>query len=129
MNINIDKETSETIILLNENLKKIISDTKKINNTNLSLSQTINLNEILKFSANAINENILLKNNGTIVEDKYLGIYRYCCENFKLKKYIVKKIQINNLFTINENKLSEKKFNIKDYSFNIMNNIYNTLFL
>lgn len=129
LNKNIEKETSNTLRLFDENLKKIMLDIKKINNSNLSLSQTINLNEILKYSADTINENILIKNNGTIVENKYLGIYKYSCENLKLKKSIGKKIIINNLFCINDNMLGEKKFSIKDYSFELMNNIFNTLFL
>ncbi len=130
LNKNIEKETFDTLRLFYENLKKVILDVKKLNNSNLSLSQTINLNNILKYSANTINDNILMKNNGTIVEDKYLGIYKYSCENLKLKKNIGKKIIINNLFCVGENRLlTNKKFTIKDYSFELMNNIYNTLFL
>lgn len=128
LNKKIDKETSKTINLFYENLKEFLLNTKKLNNTNISLSQSINLNEILKLSAYAINENILSSNNGEIFEDKYLGIYKYYCDNLKLKKNIGKKILINDFFEINENKLVGKKFNIKHYSFEIINNIYNTIF-
>ena len=52
------------------NLKNILNNLKISNNNNLSLSQTININKILKITAKIINENIIDKKDGIIIDNK-----------------------------------------------------------
>lgn len=123
LNKKISEITSETLNYFYLNLEEILENTKKINKTNLLPSQITNINQILKLTAEAINKNIILNKNGIITDDGYLGIYNYTYENLGLKKYIYKKIPINYFFNNNDGNLIEKKFNINNYSIELINNI------
>lgn len=123
LNKKINCSTLKTLNCFYSNLESTLENIIKNNNVNIPLSQITNINQILKFTADAINSNIILNENGIITEDGYLGIYNYIYENLSIKKCIYKKIPINNFFINNEGKLVEKKFSINDYSLELMNNI------
>lgn len=123
LNKKIRETTTKTLNCFCSNLKEILENTKKINKINISPLQMTNINQILKLTAKAINKNIISNKNGIITEDGYLGIYKYIYENLGLKKCIYKKIPIDYFFDKNEGDLVEKKFNINDYSFELINYI------
>lgn len=123
LNKKIKNDIFETLNLFNYNLESILWDTKKINSINLTPSQIMNMEHILKLSAESINFNIISNNNGIVTEDGYIGIYNYIYENFGIKKCINKKIPINYFFSKNGEKLVEKKFDINYYSFELIKNI------
>lgn len=128
LNKKIKDDTFKTLNCFYYNLDEILQNTKKINSVSLTLSQTININQILKFSANAINNNIILNKNGILTEDGYIGIYIYIYDNFSIKKCLNKIIPLNYFFKNNEGKLEENIFNINNYSIELINNLQNIFY-
>ena len=123
----LNNDVSNVFNSLELNLKSIASVAIKLNQYNLSLAQTLNINEILKISANKINTNIIDKNNGVIIDDEYLGIYKYYNEHNQIKKKLNKKINVKNFFINVKEKFIEKKYGINELSINLINNIYDLI--
>lgn len=123
----LNNDVSNVFSSLELNLKSIATDAIKLNQHNLSLAQTLNINEILKISANKINTDIIDKDNGFIIDDEYLGIYKYYNEYNRIEKKLNKKINIKNFFINVKEKLIEKKYSINELSINLINNIYDLI--
>lgn len=121
----LNKEVDDVLNNLKFNLKSMISDTVKLDNNNLLLSQILNINEILRISADKINTNIIDKDNGIIIDDEYLGIYKYYNKHNSIKKMLNKRIYLKNFFINIKNRLKEKKYNTDVSSINFIDNIYN----
>lgn len=127
LNRMLDDEVNDIFNNLIFNLKSLISDTIKINSNKLSLSQTLNINEILKKCADKINKNIIDKDNGIMIDDENIGIYKNYCKNYKVIKNIGKKINIKNFFINIENRLAEKKYTVEYNSIDFIKNIHEFL--
>lgn len=121
----LNREVNNVLNNIKSNLKSVIYDTVKLNNVNLSSAQTLNLNEILKISADKINTNIIDKDNGIIIDDEHLGIYKYYNKQNNVKKKINKRINFLNFFINEKNRLDNKKFNTDDSSIYLIDSIYN----
>lgn len=125
LNKALNKEVDNVLNNLKLNLKSMISDTVKLDNNNLLLSQTLNINEILRISADKINTNIIDKDNGIIIDDEYLGIYKYYNKHNSIKKILNKRIYLKNFFINIKDRLKEKKYNTDETSIHFIDNIYN----
>lgn len=125
INLKVSAEVQDVMKPFYHNLKHILFDIKKLNNSQLSSSQALNINQILKITANDINDNIIDKNNGIIMDGCYLGIYKYYHSKSQIKKYIYKKIPFDGFFNKNLNKFVENKLDTNNYSISIIKNIYN----
>jgi len=125
LNKTLNKDVDIILNNLKFNLKSMISDTVKIDNNKLLLSQTLNINEILKISADKINRNIIDKDNGIIIDDEYLGIYKYYNKHNSIKKILNKRICLKNFFINKKDRLKEKKYNTDESSINFIDKLYN----
>jgi len=110
LNCEINNNVNNILNAYHENLSIINKTIIDSQSQNLTNSQCLMLNSISKETAKIINDNIIDKKQGVIIDNKYLGILNYFCNECKINTKIVSKILLNDFLKTKNNKLTGNKY-------------------